>query len=281
MVALKVADELGVPLACDIMGNTDCRLFQRKLDFRTTYQEILDKSAVVFPYAPWAQLYFEKRLQLDPEKCITLPVITHIDELHAGEFVSDDKLLTIFHLHGWKNKNIRRVLAAIKTIKTSRPGIHLDIIGDGSEADKKAVHQEISGAGLQDSVSLLGHIDNAQLPELFKNYAAFVMPSIEETYGQVYAEALCHGLPILFSKDRGIDGFFDAEDIGYACDPLSEADVQCGIIHLLDNQESLKAKIADLQKQGAFDIIRKDHILKTYQEALLHVLGKSVSASAA
>jgi L-malate glycosyltransferase len=35
----------------------------------------------------------------------------------------------------------------------------------------------------------------------------------------VYIEALSQGLPIIYSKGQGVDGYFSDGEVGYACNP--------------------------------------------------------------
>jgi glycosyltransferase involved in cell wall biosynthesis len=45
------------------------------------------------------------------------------------------------------------------------------------------------------------------------------MPSFKETFGVVYIEALSQGLPVIYSRGQGIDGFFAPHTVGEAVDP--------------------------------------------------------------
>ena len=47
------------------------------------------------------------------------------------------------------------------------------------------------------------------------------MPSIHETFGLVYAEAISQGLPVIYSRGQGFDGRFVNGEIGYAVNALS------------------------------------------------------------
>jgi glycosyltransferase involved in cell wall biosynthesis len=125
---------------------------------------------------------------------------------------------------------------------------------------------------LVDRVNLCGVVENENLPGLMKNYSAFVLPSQRETFGLVYVESLLSGLPVLYSRDRGIDGYFDEKSIGYACDPSSVDDIAKGIDYLLEHQQELKNKIATLQENGSLNIFHKDSILDVYRSGLNKVL---------
>ena len=41
------------------------------------------------------------------------------------------------------------------------------------------------------------------------------MPSRYETFGLVYGEAMSQGLPIIYSKGQGVDGYFKEGTVGY------------------------------------------------------------------
>ena len=49
--------------------------------------------------------------------------------------------------------------------------------------------------------------DKKTLKNLYRENDMFVMPSKNETFGLVYIEALLQGLPILYAKNEGIEGF--------------------------------------------------------------------------
>jgi glycosyltransferase involved in cell wall biosynthesis len=51
--------------------------------------------------------------------------------------------------------------------------------------------------GLEDSVKLLGFVPKDHLPSLYAGARAFVLPTILETFGQPFVEALAAGIPII------------------------------------------------------------------------------------
>ncbi|OJF90259.1 hypothetical protein AX762_11795 [Alkalibacterium sp. 20] len=48
----------------------------------------------------------------------------------------------------------------------------------------------------------------------------FVMPSLTETFGLTYVEAMSQGLPIVYSKYQGIDGYFDDGIVGFGVNSM-------------------------------------------------------------
>ena len=272
LIGQALSQEFSCPFICDIQGNTDAKILARKLDLRSRYKQIAQDVSLVFSYSPWAIPTFHKLVGLPEEKCHRLPVIPGIDSFAPSEMVEDDRLVTVFHLDHWRLKNLERVIHAIEKLSKTRPAIRLDVYGGGRPESLMAIQRVIARSPVRKRIRLMGAVENGALPELLRGYAGFVMPSLSETYGLVYAEALFAGLPILFSKDRGIDGYFDANRIGYACNPHSTDDIAQGILHLLTRQASLKQSIADLQDSGDINCIRKESIVKTYRDGLQRVL---------
>ena len=48
-------------------------------------------------------------------------------------------------------------------------------------------------------------LDKISLINFYKTCDIFIMPSLTETFGLVYVEALSQGLPIIYTKDQGIE----------------------------------------------------------------------------
>lgn len=274
IIGYHLSHEFNCPLVCDIQGGTDVRVLKMKPRLRDLYKSIGEKAALVFPFAPWMMKPFQEMIGLDTGKCRILPVITNIDTLSPAPPVYQDRLISVFHLDSWKRKNIAGMIEAVKKLKTARPVIILDIYGRGSPKTLMQLQAMIDEAGMADHVVLKGQTANGALPDVMKNYAAMILPTHEETYGLVYVEALFAGLPILFTKGKGIDGMFDTQSIGYACNSRSVDDIAAGMDYLLNNEAELKHKIGVLQSSGGLSAARKASILETYRRGLSEVLAK-------
>lgn len=86
-------------------------------------------------------------------------------------------------------KNPELVLAAFSAIQQRHPGARLIWVGDGPAADGLASrHPEHHFAGMRTGVDLATHYASADL---------FLFPSLTETYGNVVAEAMASGLPVV------------------------------------------------------------------------------------
>ncbi|QWX84796.1 glycosyltransferase family 4 protein [Cellulophaga sp. HaHaR_3_176] len=129
-------------------------------------------------------------------------------------------------------KKIINLATAILELKNEGINFKLNIIGSGGADEEKL--KEISNNN-PDTVKCLGSINNKE--ELLKNYSnndIFAMPSIGETFGLVYIEALSQGLPLLYSKADGIDGVFDI-NIGESCNGNDVLSIKNNLKKLFSN----------------------------------------------
>lgn len=272
LVAQQVAAHFKKPFMLSLQGDTDTKILQMKRNLRARFQKIADDASIIFPFAHWPVATFKKHLKLDDAKISVLPVVPGFDDLSPAPIVNAPRLLTVFHLDSWNRKNIVGMMNGLKIVQNDIPDIHLDVWGSGSPKNSALIKKLIKDYRLTDAVSLMGPTPNGDLPHIMKNYVGFILPSKRESYGLVYAEALFSGLPVMLSKDRGIDGFFPIEQIGYACDPFDAMDIAAGIRHLVTRQSDLKASIANLQTSGGLDVIRKESILDSYRAGIRKVL---------
>jgi glycosyltransferase involved in cell wall biosynthesis len=145
----------------------------------------------------------------------------------------------------------------------------LDIYGTGSPKSLLEVTRLVQESEAAPRVRLRGALPHNGVQRVMNNYTAFVMGPRRETYGMVHVEALLAGVPVLWSENRGIDGFFNSHDVGVGCDPESPESVAKGIQFLLANERRLKANIVRLQEQNLFEPLRRRGIAENYRRILL------------
>ncbi|WP_146166476.1 glycosyltransferase [Mucilaginibacter yixingensis] len=117
-------------------------------------------------------------------------------------------------------KNIDGLLKAWQLVEQGNSKLSITIIGDGSEMvllKQLAIRLDLK------RVTFTGAVSNVDLPAYFSNAAAFILPSLSETWGLVVNEAMAAGLPVLLSLNvnaaqsllqEGVNGFgFEPTDI--------------------------------------------------------------------
>jgi glycosyltransferase involved in cell wall biosynthesis len=279
-VAAAVAERLGRPFVASLWGDTDIKIVAAKRGLRPAYQAIARQAARLLPAAPWTQDYFADVLELPSEKFGLLPVMTAADAVLPPTETNAPHLITVFAFDSWRRKGFDTLVQAINKVARHVPDVRLDVYGRGNPQSLLAVNRLIRGAGHDGRIRLCGPLDHASVQQTINRYAAFVMPTRRETYGMVHVEALLAGVPILWSRGRGIDGYLDGLDVGYRCDPESVDDVAGGVRHLLNNSAHLKGSIRRLQAAGALETLRRPAIAARYRTLLDELTGGSNSQSA-
>jgi glycosyltransferase involved in cell wall biosynthesis len=273
LIALRLLRASPRPLICDIWGDTDLRIVSARRDLRSCWLEITRRSAAIIPCAPWAQEKFERLFGLEADKSTVLPPIVMYDTFARSAAVGRPRLVTLFNLDAYRRKNLPSLIRAVMELSRSRPDATLDIWGSGSPRTIAEIRRLIHDAGAEHRIVLRGPLSADLFRQRLADYAAFLMPTRRETFGLVFVEALFCGLPILHTRGWGVDGFFVDGEVGYACDPLSLADIKRGIETLIDDEAGFKDRLARLASRGGLRPFQRQTIVDGYRVILDRAMG--------
>ena len=148
------------------------------------------------------------------------------------------------------NKNISRLINAVKQLREEETFKHVKLTIVGGGKDKNGEIEDLIEEN-NDFVTYLGPIyEKDKLADVMSQHTAFVMPSIHETFGLVYIEALSQNLPVIYSKGQGIDGLFEesGEPVGLGVNPFSVDDIKNAIKIVLSNPGIFSNKQVDFRK---------------------------------
>jgi glycosyltransferase involved in cell wall biosynthesis len=169
-----------------------------------------------------------------------------LDNLH--ERVTLNKKIEILQV-GWinKNKNQLNSFKAIEILNDNGFDCSLTIIG-GVEYQKhkkynKILHEYILKSRYKGKIRFLNRMNKEDLIGEFRKCDVFMMPSLKETFGLVFIEALSQGLPIIYSKNQGVDGLFDENRVGVAVQPKNPKEIANGLMEVFGNYEELAGNI--------------------------------------
>lgn len=115
----------------------------------------------------------------------------------------------------------------------------LHIAGDGPE--RKKLDNLVKKLELNSVVLLLGRMDKLEILDEYKECDCFVLPSIFETFGIVYREAMFVGRPVISAANGGINEGWRSE-CGYICDPLTRETLYKTMNDMIDNYDSFNLK---------------------------------------
>lgn len=156
------------------------------------------------------------------------------------------------------NKNVVRLIHAVLRVTKKFPDIRLHLVGGDGWREKEvlALVQKYS-----QHLEYHGKIfDKDVLRSLYAECSVFAMPSIHETFGLVYIEALTQNLAVIYTKNQGIDGLLD-ECVGEKVNALSTQSIQTAICKILEHRSDyLASEVVD------FERFRWENIAKVYKQ---------------
>ena len=163
-----------------------------------------------------------------------------------------------------KNKNITTTIEAINLLVKEGHEIDLALVGEITDDKLKQIVDETDFVKYHEKCQkehVLSYLSAADI---------LVMPSHNETFGLVYAEAMSQGLPIIYTKGQGFDGQFKEGAVGYHVNPKDPVDIAEKIMMVIDNYEQLSNNC--LSSVGKFDWKR---IAEQYEAVYMDVLKQS------
>lgn len=101
------------------------------------------------------------------------------------------------------DKDIPTLLRAFASVQT--PGARFEIVGDGPE--RREVEALGTALGLAGRLAFRGYLKDPS--EAYRSARCFVLASKRESFGNVIAEALAHGLPVVATASAGPSEILD------------------------------------------------------------------------
>lgn len=206
------ADKLGIPFVAGV-HNSDLEVLTNplyKFHFKRRLEKALHNAKAI---ACRSFVIKDKLLKLYPEfknKTFTAPSGVK-KEIIKNDFhnLNKEKIKVLTCANFKKRKNIDKVIEACKGLEN----FELTVIGDGKE--RKSLEK------IDKSVKFTGHLPHNQVLEKMHNSDIFILPSIGETFGMVYLEAMSQGCITICTKDDGISGIIKDGENGFLTLPIS------------------------------------------------------------
>lgn len=269
-VALKIKKKYGIPYVVAIRS-TDINLFFRvAIHLRSYGKEILKEAEKIVFITPGyvdrlrgyvGDLFFQsiqKKIEIIPNG---ITPEWYSDRRQEKKDINADDLKFLYVGDFSPNKNIPWV---ISEIFKSYPKAKLDIVGSkGEDTDNIERLSE-----KYDGVTLSGRIENKkELMDKYQKSDIFLLLSQKETFGLVYIEAISKGVPILYTKGQGVDGYFN-KDVGYPVEFQNSEDFKAKVDLIIKNYDELSQNTIAEVEQFKWNVIAKKY-LNIYKEICL------------
>lgn len=179
-------------------------------------RKAIDKKSVVIPNGIssfWLNNIYTNRPNFDPNK-------SEINLIYVGQII--------------KRKNIESAIKASMELSNKiKKQVNLLVVGKKKNSD---YFNYLTTLG---KFKYIEFCPQEELISYYRNADIFVMPSLTETFGLVYAEALSQGLPVIYTKGQGFDGHFEEGVVGYGVKPLDVKDISNKIVKILEDYDSI------------------------------------------
>jgi glycosyltransferase involved in cell wall biosynthesis len=268
-IGYLLSKKLNVPLFVTLR-QTDFWVFRTRPDLKKHYRRVILQASKLFYLVPimlpllrraFGESFYREHIK---NKLVYLPNIIISDAEPVHTVSPDAPLITIlrFTKPSVKRKNIKNLLKALSQL--SHLDFKLKMIGGGDYLPE--VKSWVEEYNLSGKITFAGHIPNNEINKQYACAKAFIMPSLSESFGLVYAESLLNGTPILYSK--GVIGFHGVfKNVGSAVNPYSVDSIKKGIINILDKNGFYREEIRRLHEEGAFSIFSPENAYNTYKKA--------------
>lgn len=259
--ALQMSRKHGIPYLITVR-NTDVNLFARFAKHLSgkAVQVLQNASHIVFVNHHYREkLEHYLKVTLPDDKCHVIPNGMEnywIDSTEVSKPSNEEGLIRLISVANIiPLKNLELIVNAVKTHnstgKDDVPRLQLTLVGDHSTP----YGQKLKKAEESEDVIFAGPKNAQEIHEILLKQDILVLVSHRENFGVVYIEAMSMGVPTIYTRGQGMDGWATDGEWGYACSPRSTEELLTHIM-TLGNQRRLTAdQIDTVKKTFSWDTI--------------------------
>lgn len=229
-IAWKLHRELGIPYIAAVRDTDINTFFRRMPHLRNLGRAILrDASRLVFLSKPYRDdalrpYLSEAALRDVHAKSAVIPngidPFWHEHRAPAPHAMGPERIRLLLVGRASKRKNVEAALDAAQMLIDRGIGVAFDVV-IGLVEDEAI----LSRIGQRPFVTLHRNLTREQLLPLYRKNDLFLLPSLQETFGLVYAEAMSQALPVIYTRGQGFDGQFEDGHVGFSVNPHDPAQI--------------------------------------------------------
>jgi len=258
-VAYKLKKEYGIPYIVAVR-NTDCNTFFRyMIHLRKLGVRILNEAdRIIFLSEAYKNMtaakYIPKKYREEiMSKSEVVP--NGIDDFYLkNNFVhrqyavrSHLKIITVGLLDAKKNQ--KTVCKAVKELQ--KRGVHAEYTVIGKIENRRYYRSVIKYPFVKYKPPLL----KEDLINEYRQADIYVMMSLRETFGLVYAEAMSQNLPVIYTKGQGFDSQFEEGTAGYHAKARNVAQIANTIEKVMSDYETISKNCRTAAEKFNWDTV--------------------------
>lgn len=247
-----------------IVQNTDINMyFKRMVHLRGIGRKIIQEAQkVIFISEPYKQTLLSGYVKNDDReqverKSVVIPF--GIDNFWFDNKITKkrtrnkDKVRLLYVGKVNENKNIVSSAKACDVLIKQGNNVSFTIVGDIQD---EKLAEELKKYKF---INYIPFMQSNELLNVYRKNDIFIMPSIKESFGLVYAEALSQGLPIIYTRGQGFDKHFEEGSVGHSVHPASINEIVNSIISIKDNYELYSKNCLKLVDKFKWENIVEDY----------------------
>jgi glycosyltransferase involved in cell wall biosynthesis len=155
----------------------------------------------------------------------------------------------------YPRKRVEDLLEAVGILARRIPGVHVRIVGEGPESARLRAHA--ADLGVTGVVTFLGEISRSALAVEYVRAHCFCLPTVQEGFGLVFAEAMAAGVPIVACRVAAVPEVVEDGRTGLLVSPRNIEELAKAMETVLMNP-GLRAELgaAGRRRVEAFDLDR-------------------------
>lgn len=175
---------------------------------------------------------------IDPKKVHVLPYGVSLQHFRPTVQPASDSFDVLFAGGACLRKGVPYLLQAFQKLRHPRKRLRFAGYFPAELAQQMRHH------GLwSDDIELLGHLDTAQLAERMSRSHVLVLPSIEDGFGLVMAQAMACGCPVVASEHTGASELFEDGEAGRIL-PVRRVDLLADALQQLADEPDARQRMS-------------------------------------
>ena len=242
--AQRLARELGVPYLVTVHGRDVYHHLRQPGRIAAVARHTLASADAVMAVShavarQLADVVPRERLHVVPNGVSARPS-TATAHQRWGEYARPHQIiLSVGYLI--ERKGHATVLAALARARSQVRPWYV-IVGEGPE--RARLQARAADLGVADQVRFLGRLPHDDVLGLMARADLFVLPSWDEAFGLVYAEAMAQGTPVVGCQGEGLEDFVTDGETGYLV-PARDPDALAGVIVRVLSDSATAARVGE------------------------------------
>jgi len=271
-IALWLSQSLQKPFIISIRGGSDKKNIERFPMHRKLFGQVFAKAKHVFWVTPWVKDIVEPILEHPIEQLSLFPNMCDIETLQPrserSASIRPIEFIVVSSFHQFVRKGVLELCHALKLVRAQGIDARIIIYGGGSDHARQRLVNALSKLDLGPAVTLAGSVSQAEIRHALRASYGLLMPSLNETFGMTYVEALSVHCPIMYMANTGIDGYLTDHAVGVRMTSQSTTELSEGICYMIAHQRQLKENVKKMAQDGTLAQFQAPALVEKYMRVI-------------